>query len=222
MPRKSEDKKIKEIRKNLLEAEALIVENFLKRVKAKEQLSASEIKTLDRLRGKYIEGAEDPPASAPGRETVNVKGAAKLLGVSEKTIRNRAKKGLIPRNSDGSFFVDVLINGSDENGAALDKEGKERAVKMQKADVRFRTARAELTEFDLRIKQGAFVALEDVEKSNEERLHILIRGVENFERNLINELSATSKKKKFIKDTVKEQIIEMRKEWGRGYKRLGK
>lgn len=151
---------------------------LLERVKS-GNISKSQIKEL-----KNLESATDSEFNKNISTAHTQEAVARSLGVSTRTVQYWARDGM-PVNSDGTYDILKIQEWR------MKKQGhgkKSDLSKKDQADLRFRTAKANLAEMDYKKKMGQLLDKDDVEAGRVERVIVLKKKLLDMPRQLAPQL----------------------------------
>lgn len=111
---------------------------------------------------------------------------AAVFGVTVRTINDWSKKGC-PKVKKGWYNLREVMDWrfSTENSP----EGLE--AKKQKADIRYREARADMEELKRKNMVGEYVAIDDIRQDVQELFSIVKTGLFNIKQKVLQDLHAT-------------------------------
>lgn len=179
----AEDKKMMDAIDTLLESgAALKVQQFVeyqRRVQSGERLGPSELKDFRVLESelkKIRRGDED---ERPDLLT-SFDEAAEYCGVSKRTISYHLKRGNISQNPDGTFNREVLDAYLKKYGRAMtpnaDKDPA--TVKRERADLRYRVAKAKREEMAVKEAEGRLIDWPTVRTGWGRRVVMVTQGLD--------------------------------------------
>lgn len=157
-----------------------------------DSLTPSEVKTLNDLRKMSPQGAE--------RWLVTRQEAAELCNCTVDNIDKMLSKGILPRAGRGKIDLREICRHLREGRDGRRGDSDE----LRQAQVRYREAKAKLSEIEVAIKEGRLIARDDIARA------MMAAGV-TF-RNSLQEWSLilpdrlTKKGKKFIRQTLRDEI----------------
>lgn len=174
-------------------AKLKLYQNLLRKIKDGESLKASELKTLHALE-KEMEcqnGIEDGPDVIQSYEE-----AAAYCGLSKRTISYHLKRGNLTQNPDGSFAREELNRFLQKYGRKNKSTGDAAAhrMKIEKADLRYRIARARREELLVAQLEGKLISIEEAECKFTERAYGFARSLLNLSRCIAHRVAAGSEK----------------------------
>lgn len=111
---------------------------------------------------------------------------AAIFGVTVRTINDWAKKGC-PKVKKGSYNLREVIAW--KYSAESSPEGLE--AKKQKADIRYREARADMEELKRQSMVGEYVSIADIEKDVQEVFAIVKTNLLSIKQKVLQDLHAT-------------------------------
>lgn len=160
--------------------------SLLRRIADGERLSAAEMRVFRDLE-RDISGAIDDE-DKNGRITGGIDGAAAYCGVSKRTIQYHLTKGTIRQNPDGSFDRAVLDNymqrrgrrGAPQPAAASGgggEDGENISILKERADLRYRLARAKREELLTQQIEGSVYSKEEVVEQWAQRVGLVTSGL---------------------------------------------
>lgn len=162
-------------------AKLKLFQNLIQRIAGGKQLSAAEMKQFRELE-QEISGSL-PEENGDGILIANTFEAAKYCGVSERSIKNNVQAGRITQHPDGTYpkaSLDHYLAKKRSGlvvGPGTDGIQEPLEVLKQRADLRYRVARAESQELMTEQLKGAVYNREEIAQEWGLRLSTVINGL---------------------------------------------
>ena len=144
-------------------AKIAVYRKFIQRIGEGEQLKPTELKQFHSLERELegVFGETNGPASGL---ITGYKEACEYLGISKRMMSYHVTKGNLRQNKDGSFEIQELQRWAERYKRKKSGGGVYPSIdeRQQKADLRFRQARARREEMLVRQLEGALLSQKDV------------------------------------------------------------
>ncbi len=216
--KRQEKKKATAEREQLLElgqlAKIKLYRDLIQKISDGQTLKASEIKTLSILEKELEAKGEDPPADSDVIQTMSE--AAEHLGVSKRTVSHHVKVGNFRQNKDGSFSRAELDEWASRYGRRNKAGASGDLSEKDRADLRWRLAKAKREELLVAQLKGQLVSKAWVEDQFAARAHELVRALLTLMRRIAHKLAAKSKKTtKAVEAIMEPEIRAMLEQYSR-------
>lgn len=166
-------------------AKIKLYHGYLGRISRGEALRPGEVKNFRQLESELeaAAGLNGNGGGVKGNVFASMDAAAEYVGTSKKTISLHIKKGKLRQNADGTFAREDLDRWLEKYGRRAGETSADiESIKEQqeKAELRFRIARARKEEILASQLEKTVAPWEDIEKEWSERVRLVTAGLEAF------------------------------------------
>ena len=187
-------------------AKVQLLQEFYNRIKKGEQLKPSELKKLNSLESEF-----DAEISKDSKSDIidSFDDAAVYLGVSKRTVHVQLNKGTFKQNPDGTFNKSELDKYLGQKTSSLQML----AEKKEKADLRWRLARAQREEMLVKQLKGSLASWREIENQWCARVQEISAGLEMLADRLAPLLIGKSRVE--MHEIIKLEIWKLRDSYAR-------
>jgi len=197
------------------DAKRNLYESFVSRISKKEILKPSEIKLFRQLESELEAQAGNGNGSGSrGNIIISMDEAAAYIGSSRKTVSVNIKRGRLRQNADGTFNREDLDKWLSRFGRKGSSEEVESIRQQQeKAELRYRLARARREEILTAQLEKTLAPWEEVEREWRERVQLVAAGLEAWSDRLPALLIGRTRED--IHKLIKGEVKELRQRFSR-------
>lgn len=192
-----------------------LYESFVSRIGRNEILKPSEIKLYRQLESELEAAAGNGSGSGTrGNIFASMDEAAAYIGSSKKTVSVNIKRGRLRQNPDGTFSreeLDKFLSRFGRKGSSEEVESTR--VQQEKAELRYRMARARREEILTAQLEKTLAPWEDIEREWSERVRVVAAGLEAWSDRLPALLVGRSRED--IHALIKGEVKELRQRFSR-------
>lgn len=191
-----------------------LYESFVSRIGSNEILKPSEIKLYRQLESELEAAGNGSGSGTRGNIFTSMDEAAAYIGSSKKTVSVNIKRGRLRQNPDGTFSRDELDKFLSRFGRKGSSEEVESTrVQQEKAELRYRMARARREEILTAQLEKTLAPWEDIEREWSERVRVVAAGLEAWSDRLPALLVGRSRED--IHALIKGEVKELRQRFSR-------
>ena len=152
-----------------------LYQDYITRISNNEKLKLAEKKHLDELDKEFAEMSD---AGQP-KDNLTFQEVIEMLGISERQLKWHTSRGNFKRNSDGTYSVSTVRDWEKKYKRKKSSAGQGATLtdKQERADLRYRVARANWQELNVKQIRGELISKEDMAKEWGKRLNTLFLGI---------------------------------------------
>lgn len=196
-------------------AKVKLYHSYLARIGKGETLRPSEVKHFRQLESELEAAAGNGSGSGTrGNIFASMDEAAAYIGSSKKTVSVNIKRGRLRQNPDGTFSreeLDKFLSRFGRKGSADEVESTR--AQQEKAELRYRLARARREEILTAQLEKTLAPWEDIEREWAERVRVVAAGLEAWSDRLPALLVGRSRED--IHALIKGEVKELRQRFSR-------
>lgn len=192
-----------------------IFEAYVNRIAAGRTLKPSEIKLFRQLDAELngVDGANGQQPGEAGPIVPSMDDAARYAGQSRTTIVRAVNQGKLKKQPDGTFKRSDLDDWIKSRYGASDGTDESTKEKQDKADLRYRLARAKREEILTAQLEGTMAPWEEIKSAWRERVLEVTAGLEAFADRLPAVLVGKSRDE--VHQIIKAECRELRERYNR-------
>ena len=152
-----------------------IYQEYITRISQGEKLKLAEKKHFDEIDREF--GEMSDPGKPQDNFTANE--VIEKLGISERSLKWHSSRGNLKRNKDGTYGLETIGEFEEKYKRKKGIGGKAGSLMSQqeKADLRYRIARAEWQESNVKQIKGELIPVDEMAKEWGKRLNTLFLGI---------------------------------------------
>lgn len=152
-----------------------IYQEYITRISQGEKLKLAEKKHFDELDREFGEIADAEKI----KENFKADEVIEKLGISERSLKWHASRGNLKRNKDGTYGLETIRDFEEKYKRKKRVGGKVESLasSQEKADLRYRIARAQWQEANVRQIRGELIPVEEMAQEWGKRLNTLFLGI---------------------------------------------
>ena len=152
-----------------------IYQEYITRISANEKLKLAEKKHFDDLDKEFGEVVE---AGKP-KDNLTADEVIEKLGISERSLKWNTSRGNLRKNKDGTYSISTIRDFEKKHKRKTSTGGKGSSLvdQQERADLRYRMARARWQELNVKQLNSELMSKEDVFKEWAKRLNTLHSGI---------------------------------------------